>query len=177
MASIGVVANELLDFVISLVRDHDAAARYAADPDAALAAANLAGVTSADVDNLLPMVSDSVAMATPQFGAAPATAAAEWDSTVWTSGAATAALDAFTPPHVVATEPAPAIFETLPEQVPAMAPSGDVDALPQVIGDPAAAVEDGSGWTDWEHPVDSGHGTDVLHDAPAAHDGNFDILS
>ena len=34
----------------------EAAARYAADPAAAIADAHLAGVTSADVDNLIPMV-------------------------------------------------------------------------------------------------------------------------
>ena len=44
------MANSLLDFVMSLVRDPDAAARYAADPTQAIADANLTGVTSADHD-------------------------------------------------------------------------------------------------------------------------------
>ena len=57
------MANSLLDFVISLVRDPDAAARYAANPAQAIANAHLTGVTSADVNNLIPMVSDSLSMA------------------------------------------------------------------------------------------------------------------
>ena len=60
------MANELLDFVISLVRDPDAAARYAADPGRAIADAHLTGVTSADVNNLLPIMSDSLSMAAPR---------------------------------------------------------------------------------------------------------------
>lgn len=89
------MANSLLDFVMSLVRDSDAAARYAADPAAALADANLPDVTSADVDQLIPVVSESLSSAVaPGFdnwaGTVPAV-----DSNVWTSGAATAAFDAF----------------------------------------------------------------------------------
>src|SRR6218665_1400296 len=100
------MANELLDFVMSLVRDSDAAARYAADPDRVLADAHLDGVTSADVMNLLPMVADSVAMATPLFGVREA-----GDASVWTSGAATAAFDSFTShaPAVRADESGPAV--------------------------------------------------------------------
>ena len=86
------MANELLDFVMGLVRDPDAAARYAADPSQAIADAHLSNVTSADVNNLIPMVSDSLSMAAPLHGAAPVV-----DSNVWTSGAATAAFDAFNP--------------------------------------------------------------------------------
>ncbi|CAN5132264.1 IniB N-terminal domain-containing protein [soil metagenome] len=89
------MANELLDFVMSLVRDPQVAAQYAADPAQAIANAHLTDVTSADVNNLIPMVSDSFASfpgTAPGFGDAAAT-----DSNVWTSGAATAAFDAFTP--------------------------------------------------------------------------------
>ncbi|MCK0175517.1 Rv0340 family IniB-related protein [Mycolicibacterium sp. F2034L] len=87
------MANSLLDFVMSLVRDPDAAARYAADPAQAIADADLSGVTSVDVNNLIPVVSESVSMTTPavafdSFGAEPA-------GNVWASGAATAAFDAF----------------------------------------------------------------------------------
>ena len=91
------MANELLDFVMSLVRDPQVAAQYAADPAQAIASAQLTDVTSADVNNLIPMVSDSFASfpgSAPGFGSAAAT-----DGNVWTSGAATAAFDAFTP-HV-----------------------------------------------------------------------------
>lgn len=56
------MANSLLDFVISLVRDPDAAARYAANPAQAIADAHLTDVTSADVNNLIPVVTDSLSM-------------------------------------------------------------------------------------------------------------------
>jgi hypothetical protein len=86
------MANELLDFVMALVRDPDAAARYAADPSAAIADAHLTNVTSVDVNNLIPVVSDSLSMAAPVIGGVDA-----GSGNVWTSGAATAAFDAFTP--------------------------------------------------------------------------------
>ena len=50
------MANPLLDFVMSLVRDPDAAARYAADSAQAIHDANLTDVTSADVNALIPVV-------------------------------------------------------------------------------------------------------------------------
>ena len=59
------MGNSLLDFVMALVRDPEAAARYAADPAGALAAARLPEVTMADVNNLIPMVTDSLATAAP----------------------------------------------------------------------------------------------------------------
>ena len=62
------MANSLLDFVMSLVRDPDAAARYAADPAQAIADANLTDVTSADVNNLIPVVSESLSMARADRG-------------------------------------------------------------------------------------------------------------
>ena len=89
------MANELLDFVMSLVRDPQVAAQYAADPAQTIADAHLTDVTSADVNNLIPMVSDSLASfpgSAPGFGGG-----AVADGNVWTSGAATAAFDAFTP--------------------------------------------------------------------------------
>jgi hypothetical protein len=89
------VANSLLDFVISLVRDPDAAARYAANPTQAIANAHFTGVTSADVNNLIPMVSDSLSMA--NLGGAGLGAPAADHGNVWASGAAAAALDAFSP--------------------------------------------------------------------------------
>ena len=89
------MANSLLDFVISLVRDPNAAARYAANPAQSLADAHLTNVTSADVNNLIPMVSDSLSMANPA-GAPPGAPVADHGN-VWASGAAAAALDAFTP--------------------------------------------------------------------------------
>ncbi|QLL08029.1 Rv0340 family IniB-related protein [Mycobacterium vicinigordonae] len=95
------MANSLLDFVISLVRDPDAAARYAANPAQAIADAHLTSVTSTDVNNLIPVVSDSLSMAGPVSGGTGSPAADHGN--VWASGAATAALDAFTPHnHAVA---------------------------------------------------------------------------
>ncbi|MBV8929382.1 MAG: Rv0340 family protein [Mycobacteriaceae bacterium] len=84
------MANELLDFVMSLVRDPDALARYQADPTQAIADAHLTDVTSADVHSLMPVVSESLSMAAPITGAD-----AGHDSNIWASGAATAAFDAF----------------------------------------------------------------------------------
>ena len=89
------VANSLLDFVISLVRDPDAAARYAANPAQSIADAHLTDVTSSDVNNLIPMVSDSLSMTTTAGTGAAAPVADH--SNVWASGAAAAALDSFTP--------------------------------------------------------------------------------
>lgn len=85
--------NALLDFVMTLVRDPDAAARYAADPAQALADADLANVTSADVQNLIPVVAESLSTTAPLHGV-DAFSAAPVDN-VWATGAATAAFDAF----------------------------------------------------------------------------------
>jgi hypothetical protein len=82
------MANALLDFVMSVVNDPDVAAAYAADPAKTIADANLHGVTTADVNGLIPVVSESVPSAAP--GATPA-----HDANVWTSGAADKAFDAF----------------------------------------------------------------------------------
>ncbi|MDG4663260.1 Rv0340 family IniB-related protein [Mycobacterium sp. 236(2023)] len=79
------MANSLLDFVMSLVRDPEIAARYDADPAQAIADAGLDDVTSADVANLVPLVSESVSMVAPIQQA----------DNIWASGAATSAFDAF----------------------------------------------------------------------------------
>ena len=89
------MANSLLDFVISLVRDPEAAARYAANPAQSIADAHLTNVTSADVNNLIPMVTDSLSMANPSGGLSGAPVVDHGN--VWASGAAAAALDAFSP--------------------------------------------------------------------------------
>ena len=86
------MANSLLDFVMSLVRDPDAAARFADDPDQAIFDANLTNVTSADVHNLIPVVTESLSAAVPTTGAEGIVDGAD---NVWASGAATAAFDAF----------------------------------------------------------------------------------
>ena len=86
------MANSLLDFVMSLVRDPDAAARYAENPDQAIFDANLTNVTSADVSNLIPVVTESLGASVPTVGAEGIDDMAH---NVWASGAATAAFDAF----------------------------------------------------------------------------------
>lgn len=84
------MGNALLDFVMALVRDPATAARYATDPAGALAAAGLSGVAPADVAGLIPMVSDSLAMSTPDFGPVDGN-----DPSVWSSGAAAVAFESF----------------------------------------------------------------------------------
>ncbi len=159
--------NELLDFVMSLVRDSDAAARYRADPAGVIADAHLTGVTSADVNNLLPMVSES--LAGPMVGMShPA------DGNVWTSGAATAAFDAFTPHAAVSHEGVgvdagpvvvdPGVVPADPGPHPEIASSGlfsDGAGIPAGFdavahhdpGDPGDAVEPAAhgDWAGWEH--------------------------
>lgn len=101
------MANSLLDFVISLVRDPEAAARYNANPAQAIADAHLGDVTSTDVNNLIPMVSDSLSMAGSPGAAAGASVVDHGN--VWASGAATAAFDAFAPHN-----PAPIVHDYTP---------------------------------------------------------------
>ncbi len=90
------MANSLLDFVMSLVRDPDAAAQYAANPAQAIADANLTDVTSVDVNHLIPVVAESMSTVVPSGGAAGgADTLLDSAHNVWASGAATAAFDAF----------------------------------------------------------------------------------
>ncbi|WP_179466496.1 Rv0340 family IniB-related protein [Mycolicibacterium vinylchloridicum] len=181
------MANSLLDFVMSLVRDPDAAARYAADPAGAIADAHLPDVTSADVNNLIPMVADSLNGPVSAGGFGPM-AGAGGDGNVWASGAATAAFDAFdafdahlpaavSDSHPVITEVAqhagldPAVitdpgFDSAVTALP--------DTLTQVTDvafehDPGAdAGTDWSDHTTFDHThVDDTHGT---------HDPGFDLF-
>ncbi|MET0992987.1 MAG: Rv0340 family IniB-related protein [Mycobacterium sp.] len=175
------MANSLLDFVMSLVRDPDAAARYAADPTQAIADANLTGVTSADVSNLIPVVSESLSMAAPTMGAD-----AVMDGNVWASGAATAAFDAFTDAvpdeglddaHSVISGVIDQSVDTGLDSVadpqaadyPAYDPSSQVDST--IVDDAAVSAAD-SGLDDlaaWTEPV----ADDQQPDA----DAGFDIFS
>ncbi len=168
------MANSLLDFVISLVRDPDAAARYAADPAQSIADAHLTDVTSVDVNNLIPMVSDSLSMAGPPGGGASALVADHGN--VWASGAAAAALDAFTPhvPAGVAGQHV-AVSSVISEpsiQPPAEPRPLDIDSHgPSVqltgaeMADPVA--DHGALPADdvavWDHPVPHPHPTGVDH--------------
>ena len=181
------MANSLLDFVMSLVRDPDAAARYAADPSGAIADADLTGVTSADVNNLIPMVTDSLDSASMLAPAGGVDALiADPGSNVWASGAATAAFDAFgdhaptavvDQAHAVAgdviSQPDQA-FQTGTEAIADAGLSTETpldDASLQfdspVIDElPAETVSDLQDWdtpvADEHHPVDDGPGFDVF---------------
>lgn len=141
------MANELLDFVMSLVRDPDAAARYAEDPQQAIADAHLSHVTSVDVNNLIPVVSESLSMAAPSHGIDTA------DANVWSSGAATAAFDAFS--------------DHLPTPV-------SVDTHEPVIEHQVySAVDASSGWADSVpelHTFDSGTFDEPFSTAEGIHD-------
>ncbi len=181
------MANELLDFVMALVRDPDAAARYAADPATALADAHLTNVTSADVNNLIPVVSDSLSMAAPAFGGSADPNVA--DGNVWTSGAATAAFDSFAPHvpdqamagvHDVST----GVIDTsaLPGADAGTVPGVDAtdsSQLSDLIGQHSATAYDAlnevvtDGPTTWEDGLD--HVTDLHHDlTEGGHDSGTD---
>ncbi len=169
------MANALLDFVMSLVRDPDAAARYAADPSGALAEANLSDVTSADVQNLIPVVSESLSMAVPTH---------TWDalapdpaSNVWASGAATAAFDAFDDqlPERAITDPDPGMPEIVDDVDPgfqALTGEDPLDAVPSLqvdepVIDDVLVTDTGLG-DDWAQPV--------THPEPSDHGQGFDLF-
>jgi len=165
------MANELLDFVMSLVRDPDAAARYADNPQQAIADAHLANVTSVDVNNLIPVVSESLSMAAPAHGVG-----APVDANVWSSGAATAAFDAFAdhPPAQAAVDthqPVISPVDTGAEQWHDPGPdlhSFDTPPLDQPLAPADAEVHDVA------PAVDPGHVDPVFDhavDNPADHHG------
>ena len=131
------MANSLLDFVMSLVRDPEAAARYAENPDQAIHDANLIDVTSADVSNLIPVVSESLSTAVPTAGSDAVVGDAAGN--VWASGAATAAFDAFDDPAIAQViDDAPTVLPDLVDQPDAVLQPGlDVLAdagVPGVVG-------------------------------------------
>ncbi|MCV7028454.1 Rv0340 family IniB-related protein [Mycobacterium sherrisii] len=172
------MANSLLDFVISLVRDPDAAARYAVNPAKALADAHLTDVTSADVNNLIPVVTDSLSM-----GAAGGTAAGQpvaEHGNVWESGAAAAALDAFTPhtpsgtidPHgwgarVIHQSVTPATATPTPDRHPhGSDPHGISPQFTDAVGSDSPVEHGGLPPDDlslWDHPVPHPHPGDPEH--------------
>jgi hypothetical protein len=168
------MANELLDFVMSLVRDPDAAAAYAADPSQAIADAHLTDVTSVDVNNLIPVVAESMSSMSTAVPSTGADAVVDdHASNVWASGAATAAFDAFDD-HVpvatvddahsmvsdVITEPDAALHSGVDvladHQVPDVATVDDTSLqLDAPVIDDSPAV-DTAAHDDWSHsaPVD-----------------------
>lgn len=172
------MANSLLDFVIAVVRDPDAAARYAANPEQALADAHLTGVTSADVNNLIPMVTDSLSMGGPTGGGLGAPVAEHGN--VWASGAAAAALDAFTPhtpaavvpPHgpasgVISQPSAPSPAEGPPALQPPALDAHEPSVQLTGLEMPDGTVEHGGFPAHdlgiWDHSVDHSHATGPDH--------------
>lgn len=171
LTNLACMGNSLLDFVMALVRDPEAAARYAADPAAALAEAHLPGVTVADVQNLMPVVTDSLAMTSADFGALVDVA------NVWTNGAAVAALDAFDLPHPVpVVAPAPQVISSPVDPtsgVPLHDPVPDVvladqPSDPSPLEPPAQDWADDSGWQ-------QAHDPQVADHHPTDHPG-FDLF-
>lgn len=155
------MANSLLDFVMSLVRDRDAAARYAADPAQALADAHLSDVTTADVQNLIPVVSESLSMTVPVHSLD--TLDFEPVSNVWASGAATAAFDAFddqlpTPVIVDAQADTPVLVDHVDPGFEVLTSEDMVDPMVSLqIADPEMDDLGGAGAAvadDWARPLD-----------------------
>jgi hypothetical protein len=131
------MTNSLLDFVMSLVRDPDAAARYAENPDQAILDANLTDVTSADVSNLIPVVSESLSTAVPTTGTDGVIG--DMAGNVWASGAATAAFDAFDAQvPVQAIDDAPTVIDDFVDQ-PEQALQSGLDVL---ADDPSLQFDD-----------------------------------
>ena len=170
------MANSLLDFVMSLVRDPDAAAAYAADPAQAIADANLTDVTSVDVNHLIPVVAESLSTAVPSTGTEGLVS--DPSGNVWASGAATAAFDAFDDhlPAVAVDDVHPVVADLVTE--PDAGVQSGLDALadagvPAVAGadDPSlqfdgpvideAPADDAPAVDDWSHSVPEDHHLDT----------------
>ena len=178
------MANELLDFVMSVVRDPDAAANFAANPDQAILDANLTDVTSADVNALIPVVSESLSTAVPTTGLDGGIG--DMAGNVWASGAATAAFDAFDdhlPPeaiddvHSVTTELVNDPDVGLQSGMDALTDAGvpsvagvedpslqfDGPVIDEAPADDTPAVDDWSHSAPEDHPLDAdGSGFDIF---------------
>ena len=178
------MANSLLDFVMSLVRDPDAAAAYAADPAQAIADANLTDVTSVDVNNLIPVVSESLSMAAPSTGADALVD--DHASNVWASGAATAAFDAFDDhvPAVAVDEVHSMAANLVTDPDAGVQPGLDVLAdagVPDVAGADDPSLQFDGPVIDEPQAVDAHVEDDWSHAAPEDHhleadDSGFDIF-
>ncbi|MCG7595527.1 Rv0340 family IniB-related protein [Mycobacterium sp. PSTR-4-N] len=179
------MANSLVDFVVSLVRDPAAAAAYAADPAQALADAHLTDVTSADVQNLLPVVAESLSTAVPAHSFdAFADPGLDAVPNVWSSGAASAAFDAFDDhvpsARVIDTEHSvPAIVDHLDDTWDVAPAVPTPDAVPSVqLDDPAvehAGLAEPAGAEQWVHDI-SGDMNDVHDVHPVDHLPDVDLF-
>lgn len=56
--TMGTIADALIEFILSLLRDPEAAAEFDKDPDAALASRGLSSVSAADVCGVAPIIAD-----------------------------------------------------------------------------------------------------------------------
>jgi hypothetical protein len=172
------MANELLDFVMRVVADPEVAAQYAADPAQAIADAHLTDVTSADVNSLIPVVSESLSTGAHTIGAD-----AGADSNVWASGAATAAFDAFSdyvpdhaiddPQHVVTDLPDQPLDHLMGDDMPDLhtVDAGELDH-PAPVDD--FHIDDSVPVTDTAEPLD--HTLIADHDL-GGNDHGFDIFN
>ncbi len=162
------MANSLLDFVMSLVSDPDAAAAYAADPAQAISDANLTDVTSVDVNHLIPVVAESMSTAVPSTGTDGLVG--DPSGNVWTSGAATAAFDAFDD-HVpaVAADDTHTVVADLVHEPDAGLQSG-LDALHEPAVPDVATVNDPSLHLDGP-VIDDG----PIHEAPLVDDWSHSV--
>lgn len=158
------MANSLLDFVMSVVRDPETAAHYAADPAQAIADANLSGVTTADVDNLIPVVAESFPSAAPSTGLdAFGDVLGDAGTNVWASGAATAAFDAFDDqlPLVAQHDDIPStVIDTGDPAVPALVTDDDTElALDAPVLDdlPVTDLPVAETVADWDQPIVDDH--------------------
>lgn len=57
-APLATIADAIIEFILSLLRDSDAAADFQADPDAALADAGLSDICAEDIRTVMPVVVD-----------------------------------------------------------------------------------------------------------------------
>jgi hypothetical protein len=173
------MANSLLDFVMSLVRDPDAAAAYAADPGQAIADANLTDVTSVDVNNLIPVVSESLSTALPSTGTD--SVVDDHAGNVWASGAATAAFDAFDDHVPVAVDDVHSVTTELVNDPDAALQSG-LDVLndhevPTVTGADDTSLQFDGPVIDDAPALDAPAEDDWSHSAPVEHDVDGDAPS
>ncbi|MGX9789312.1 Rv0340 family IniB-related protein [Mycobacterium sp. MMS18-G62] len=166
------MANSLLDFVMSLVRDPDAAAAYAADPAQAISDAHLGDVTSVDVNNLIPVVSESLSMGMPTTGADAVVD--DHAGNVWASGAATAAFDAFDDHVPVTVDDVHSVTTQLVDDPHAALQSGlDVLAeheVPTVTGADDTSLQFDAPVIDDAPALDAHPDDDWSHSAPVDHD-------
>jgi hypothetical protein len=182
------VANSLLDFVMSVVRDPEVAAQYAANPAQAIADADLSGVTTADVDNLIPVVAESLPSTAPSAGAdAVVDVFGDAGTNIWASGAATAAFDAFDD-HlpVQGLDDTPAVVSDLVTRdddiLSTVIDAGDPGVPSLVTDDDAALAQDApviddvplvETTADWDHPDSA---LDTQADTPQSDPSGFDLF-